>query len=354
VVFGTVRTSLAIGVGAFFAIAWPAQAQKAKNAAPPSEELSQILSWLPADTETVIVANGPFSFPDLSPRDAEQLPPPVESVDDLKEDFEAMPLGLLGFKTDLLANRLQGQKVTFAIEGARHFGNPEGLGGAPFEGCSIAVFVRDVSDRTAAFLTDSAKAALPPEQIEDQKVAVFQQHWETDMWTIFVAFPKPNIALACSSRDYLREVLVRMHGARGAMALPDQLPEWKYIDTHVRFWGFRHFAKAQANDDPTSPFGGDELAASQQDKAIGITFRFDPNKSRTATVTYFSSDKDAVRKVKDGELSGGNEPAANDLKIEYSELAPGFVAITYDLESPQSVNLFLFLLAASLGHTVVL
>jgi hypothetical protein len=354
VVFGRFGISVAIGVGAAFAIAWPAQAQKAKNAAPPSEELSQILSWLPADTETVIVANGPFSMPDLSPRDVEQTPPPVESVDDLKEDFEAIPLALLGFKTDLLANRLMGQKITFAIEGARHFRNPEGLGGSPFEGCSIAVFARDVSDRTAPFLTDSAKAALPPEQIEDQKVAVFQQQWESEIWTILVVFPKPNLALACSSREYLREVLVRMRGARGAMALPDQLPEWKYIDTHARFWGFRHFDKTQTKDDPAPPFSGDEGADARDDKATGITFRFDPNKSRTATVTYFSTDKDALRKVKDGKLSGGNEPAAKNLNIEYSEIAPGVVAITFDLEQPESVNFFIFMLASSLGHAIFL
>ena len=350
------RAILALCAAAILASTCLAQEGKSKKAAaPPSEEFSQILSWLPADTETIVVANGPFSMPDLIPPDSQEVPPLVESVDDLKEDFEALPLGLLGFKSDLLSSRLQGQKINFAIEGARHFRNPEGLGTAPFEGCSIAVFARDISDRTSAFLVDSTKAALPSEQIEDQKVAVFQEILGSDPWTIYVDFPKPNIALACSNRDYLREVLVRMHGARGAMALPDQLPEWKYVDTHTRFWGFRHFSKPPAKDakeDSASPFSDDNGRADRDSQATGVLFRLDPNKSRIATITYFSGDPGVLKKLKSGEFSGGAEPAAKELNPEFSELAPGVVAIAYDLESPDSVNLFLLILSSSLGHAI--
>lgn len=368
---GTRKTILALCVCAILAAACHAQGGKAKKAAaPPSEEFSQILSWLPADTETIIVANGPFSMPDLSPRDDQTLPPIIESVDDLKEDFEALPLALIGFKSDLLASRLQGQKITFAIEGARHFRNPEGLGLAPFEGCSIAIFARDISDRTSLFLTESANAALPSEQIEDQKVVVFQELLGSDTWTIYVDFPKPNIALACTNRDYLHEVLVRMHGARGAMALPDQFPEWKYIDTRARFWGFRHFDRSQPKPDPATAFAVEKPAESPADvateslrdvstkvpdeQALGLTFRFDPNKSRTATLTYFSGDQGVLRKLKESQLSGRDEPAAKDLNVEFKEAAPGVISILYDLGSPESVNCFLLLLGTSLGHAVLI
>lgn len=357
VYLGICRAIPALAVCAIFVATCHAQFGKAKKSTePPSEEFSQILSWLPADTETILVANGPFSMPDLSPRDNQYPQPIVESVDDLKEDFEALPLGLLGFKTDLLSSRLQGQKITFAIEGARHFRNPEGLGLAPFEGCSIAIFARDISDRTSLFLKESANAALPSEQIEDQQVAVFQELLESDTWTIFVDFPKPNIALACTNRDYLHEVLVRMRGARGAIALPDQLPEWKYIDTRARFWAFRHFDKTQSKEDPTSPFSGDNPADTLDKEAVGLTFRFDPNKSRTATVTYFSADKGVLPKLKDkdSEFSAGNEPAAKDLNIEFKELAPGVVSILYDLGSPDSVTFFRLILGAAVGHAVFL
>lgn len=358
------KAILALCVSAILAGTCAAQFGKFKKpAAPPSEKLQQILGWLPADTETIVVANGPFSMPDLGTRDEET--PGVESEIDLEENFEALPLALFGFKNEVLSKRLQGQKINLAIEGARHFGNPEGLGTAPFEGCSIALFARDVSDRTSTFLADSAKVALPSEQIEDQKVAVFQERLESDLWTFYVVFPKPGIAVACTNRDFLREVLVRMHNSRGTLALPDDLPEWKYIDTHTRFWGFRHFDKTKNKGDAAAPFAAENPAETSSDatggmpaygpdeQAIGLTFRFDPAKSRTAVVTYFSGDPGVLKNLKAGELSGGSEPAAKELNVEFSELSPGIFAIAYSLAgSPDSVNLFLMLLETSLGHSI--
>jgi hypothetical protein len=222
-----------------------------------------------------------------------------------------------------------------------------------------------VSDRTSAFLADSAKAALPSEQIGDQKVAVFQERLESDLWTFYVVFPKPDVVVACTNRDFLREVLVRMHNSRGAVALPDDLPEWKYIDTHTRFWGFRHFDKTKNKGDAAAPFAAENSAETPSDattgmpanvpdeQAIGLAFRFDPVKSRTAVLTYFSGDTGVLKNLKSGEFSGGSEPAAKELNIEFSELSPGIVAIAYDLAgSPDSVNFFLMLLETSLGHSI--
>jgi hypothetical protein len=361
---GTSKAILSLLVCALAGSASQAQFGKLKKSPePPSEEVQQVLAWLPADTETVVVANGPFSLPDLGTRDEET--PGVESFFDLEENFEALPLGLFGFKGQILSSRLLGQKVAFAIEGARHFQITEGLGTAPFEGCSIAVFQRDVSDRAAAFLKDSAKRALPSEQIEDQKVAVFQAQLENDQWTFYVDFPKPTVALACTNRDYLREVLVRMRDSRGVTALPDNLPEWKYIDTHDQFWGLRHFTKPQPGSAPAAGasvekptefdagLNGDSPAYVPDDQPIGLTFRLDPSKSRTAVLTYFSGDKDIVHKLKDSELSGSGEPEPRALDVIFSEIAPGVVSIAYHLGgSPDSVNHFLVLLGTSLGHAI--
>jgi hypothetical protein len=339
---------LALFVVAFLAATCTAQTAGTKPGQA-SEEISQVLSWLPADTESIVVANGPFLLPDMSPSEEYSVPSAV-SVEDLKDDFEHLPLALIGFNNGLLANHLQGQKVMVAIEGTRHFREPEGLGGALFEGCSIAVFARDVSDRAASFLKDSARNALPSEQIEDQKVAVFQELLDSDMWTILVDFPKPNVALACTNRDYLREAIVRMRGASGAMALPEHLPEWKYADMRARFWGLRHFDNTQAKEDPTSPFAGDKTTKLHDEHAIGLTFRFDPYKSREATITYLSGDKNILPKLKESELWLKDEPAAEFLNIEFRERDPGVAEVTYELMQPKAVNLFLYLLTGSLGH----
>ena len=339
---------LALFVAAFLAVPCTAQTAGSKPDQP-SEEISEVLSWLPADTESIVVANGPFMLPEMRPSEEYSVPSAV-SVEDLRDDFEHLPLALIGFNNGILASHLEGQKVTVAIEGARHFRVPEGLGGALFEGCSIVVFARDVSDRAASFFKVSAKTALPSEQIEDPKVAVFQELLDTDMWTIFVDFPKPNVALVCTDRDYLREAIVRMRGAKGARALPEQLPEWKYADTHARFWGLRHFDNTQAKDDPTSPFAGDKPGKLHDEQAIGLTFRFDPYKSRKATITYLSGDKSILPKLKESELWPKDEPAAEYLKIEFREREPGVAAVTYELVQPKAVNLFLFILTGSLGH----
>lgn len=359
----------------------------------PSEDVQRILSWLPADTETVFVANGPFSFPDLEPPD-QPSPFTSASAEELKVDFEAEPLALVGFRNGVLAKRLIDQKVQIALEGSRHYRVPSGLGEMLYEGCSIVIFDRDVSDRTAAFLKDSLASDHPPEKIEGQSVTVFQEQLESDTWTILLAFPKPDTVLACSSRDYLREVLARMRGGEGSpgahrdVALPDSLPEWKYVDARSRFWAIRHFDKSQAAGDPTSPFAtakspdgagagaastastpaasskGDEsldaasasVPANPPDaQAIGLTFNFDPYKSWAATITYLSADPAMAAKLRASAYFAPIDPsAAASLKIDLREAAPGAFALTYQLHDRESIHVFRLLLAAALGHAVYL
>ena len=354
---------------------------------PPSEDVQRILSWLPADTETVFVANGPFSFPDLEPPE-QPSPFTSASAEELKVDFEAEPLALAGFRNGVLAKRLIDQKVQIALEGSRHYRVPSGLGEALYEACSIMIFTRDVSDRTGAFLKESLASDHPPEKIEGQNVTVFQEQLESDTWTILLSFPKPDIVLACSGRDYLREVLARMRGGEGTpgahrdVALPDSLPEWKYVDARSRFWAIRHFDKSQAANDPTSPFAapnpadgaaaapapvatakGDEpldggrasVPANPPDShAIGITLNFDPYKSWAATITYLSADPAMAAKLRASAYFAPGDPAAASLKIDLREAAAGAFAITYQLHDREAIHVFRLLLAAAFGHAVYL
>lgn len=340
---------------------------------PPTEDLQNILSWFPADTESLFVANGPFSFPDLEPPNQPSVFTST-SAEELKVDFEALALSLVGFRNGVLANRLMDQKVTVAVEGARHFRVPSGLGETLFEGCSVLVFARDVSDRTGSFLKESLASDHVPEQIEGQSVTVFKEQLESDTWTILLAFPKPNTILACTGRDFLREMLARMNGNRGnprTNAFPDELPEWKYVDASTRFWAIRHFDRSQGADDPTSPLappkkqadvGGSSLdnvptasaAALRDGQAIGLTFNFDPYKSWNATITYLSADPGIAAKLRGSEYFAPGDPTAAPLKPNFREVAPGVVSITYQLQDRQAVHVFRLLLSAALGHAVYL
>ena len=60
-------------------------------------------------------------------------------------------------------------------------------------------------------------------------------------------------------------------GKKGNRALPDDLPEWKYVNTDLQFWGIRHFDRTQAKLDPSSPFGGQKSANDADGQAIHLT-----------------------------------------------------------------------------------
>jgi hypothetical protein len=256
----------------------------------PSINIQQVLSWLPPDTETVTVARGPFPIPD-GHAEKETIRNRELSGQELDHMFESLPLALFGFKDDLLVKHLIGKRIMLAAEGTRHFRSPAALGEMPFEGCAIAVFADELGDSGNAFINASRKVALGVEEIEGLKVALFQEKLENDLWTSFVAFHNKNIVLVATNRDYITEVLTRLQGrSSGQRALPGNLPEWKHVDTNARFWGLRHFDKNPAND-PSSPFAPRPFWNLADKEAIGLTFSFDPSKSRSATITYLSHAK---------------------------------------------------------------
>jgi hypothetical protein len=334
--------------------AHPAPALPTPTSTPsvPSQTAEQALSWLPSDTETVTVANGPFVMPDLKPQ-ADETHGGGESDDyEVERTFKSIALGLFGFKDGLLAKHFTGAKILLGMEGSRHFRPPSGLGGAPYEGCAIAVFEDDITNRASAFVKDSSTVALRTEQIEGQQVTVFQEKLEEDVWTTFVAFPKPNIALAASSKEYLHEVLARLKGKRGERALPDTLTEWKHVNAQAEFWAVRHYDKRAGAMDPTSPFGGKKTANVPDDQAIGLTFSFDPSKSKTATVTYLSADEHILQNVQKNLFPIETEPAAKELNVRHRLAEPGVVVGSYDLGSAEAADLFAFVLEALLGHAI--
>jgi hypothetical protein len=223
-----------------------------------SEDLARTISWLPADTETIAVARGPFMLATSTLGQNESKDRAI-SDKELAGTFEQLPLALLQFKNGLLAKHLEGKTINLALEAARHFRPPAGLGEMPFEGCAIAVFADNLRNEIGSFTKDSRTSALKVERIEDQDVPVFQEKLEQDTWTTFVAFPNEHVILVASDRDYLAEVLARLRGKIGQRALPSDLPEWKYVNTGARFWAVRHYAKSEAQADPSSPYGGPEI-----------------------------------------------------------------------------------------------
>src|ERR1700736_3800892 len=75
-------------------------AQSSPNAREPA--LSEVLAWLPDDTETITGANGPFRVPDFEKN-------PVPRSAELVTRLQTLVLGLFGFKNGGLVESLKGK-----------------------------------------------------------------------------------------------------------------------------------------------------------------------------------------------------------------------------------------------------
>jgi hypothetical protein len=318
-----------------------------------SINLQEVLSWLPEDTETIAVARGPFVLPSTTtPIKEDEKENRVVKDRELAELFQSLPLSLFGFKDGLLLPRLKGKRILLGIEGSRHFRPPSGLGQMPYEGCAIALLADNLDDDIASFAKSNRKAVLRVEKTANQEVAVFQEKLENDIWTIFVAFPNKRMIAVATNRDYLEEVLARLGGKKGNRALPNDLPEWKYVNTDLQFWGLRHYDRSQANMDPSSPFGGKKSANDPDEQSIGLTLIFDHSIGKSAKITYLSDNKSIGGRPDETLLSMGKGSEAAALNIKYRELEPGVVEGSYTLNNLGQVQFFFFVFLGMLGHAV--
>jgi hypothetical protein len=342
-----------------------ATASYAGPAQPPSPLVEQALSWLPADTESVVAANGPFPFPNLQPDDgatpdnsggAQPAAPPSEAAE-IQNRFRSLPLllfGMFGSKKAPLVQISVHANVLLALEGGRHFDTPHGLGIGLYQGCDIAIFDHDITADTDAILKSAANKILKTEKLEGHQVTVFREKLEQDTWTTYVAFPKANIAIVATNEPYLREVLLRIDGKTGPRALPPTLPEWKYADTHAEVWTLRHFDRASMKADPSSPFWGENSQTVADKEAIGFTFKFDPATSKSASFVFLSGDKD-VRPAVEKFFSGlSSETGGREMNTRYQPLAPGVVEVSEDLDHYESATLSMLMLLALVGHPIYL
>src|SRR5262249_20266454 len=161
-----------------------------------------------------------------------------------------------------------------------------------FEGCDFLVLDQDFVTTRDSFLNLVESQAKVVQRIAGFKVMVYEAKLESDLWKFFIVSPKPNVVLCATDLGYLTEVLTRM-GVKGhKRALPENLQEWKHVDTTAQFWAVRHYDKENAVEDTTSPLQGKQAAANVPDKqAIGITFTYNPNTKNKAKIIYLSTNE---------------------------------------------------------------
>jgi len=333
------------------------------NASPRPAYLSQgtaqtvdnedLLWWLPADTESVVAARGPF--PILIELNKENRSEEREwfskkaSLSEIRLAFEQLPLEL--FNSLDLATPLRGTIVAFAMQGSRHFRDPlPGMEVMDYEGCSIVVFKDKLGERGENLLRVLAKKAAGTDIIAGTKVLVFHQKSEQAKWSYFMAVPRPDVLLAANNLPYLQEVLERMAQRKSPRALSDQLPEWRFLDPAARFWGLRHFDRSQAKLDPTSPFSAERTFGPGDEKAVGRLFVIDPINEQTAVFTYFTADEAAVRDSarRGSEVSEPQDGVKYEVKLRSPK--PGVLERVYTLDRTSTLEYFILTVGMSLGR----
>jgi hypothetical protein len=193
----------------------------------------QVLAWLPADTETLVVAQGTF------PIGKDEKNP------SLAQWITRFTSGLHRHPTfDKHQLKLAKAEMCLVVEGARNFRSPDGpgnIGSFRYEGCHFIVFTdaaRAVVGDFYAALKAAAQATL---QLQGQEVLYFAEQYRGSDGDTFVVRLRPTVLLIASHKGYLEEVLRRMRQPDGKRALPDDSDMWKHVDTNSLVWAVRKY-----------------------------------------------------------------------------------------------------------------
>lgn len=313
----------------------------------------ELLWWLPADTESVVAARGPFPVQVFSAKDDEKHDrnwfTRGASLAEIQGAFEYLPLEL--FHEFDVEKLLQGRKIAFAVEGSRHFRPPLGdFEVMDFEGCSIVVFEKDLGATGDRLMKEMAGKATNTDLIYGTRVLVFHNKDRRAEWDFFLALPRSDVLLAANNLSYLREVIERMAEKKGPRALPDKLPEWSRLDPAARFWAIRHYDPNLASLDPTSPFGNDRTFGEADKKAIGLLIELDPTDSRRAVITFFSGDKAKIKDTMKAKTIIAEPEEGVKFEVKLNSPTPEVLEHIYTLDEVSTLDYFILNVQVLLGR----
>jgi hypothetical protein len=321
---------VAIGFGL-----WPGWLEPAEAERPGlPHRVEEVLWWLAQDTQTFVIAHGPF--------DEERF------LD--RRDF----LSRLGLQCEEKDGPLAGRSIALAVKGGRRFRAPKGLGAWLHQGADIVVYdkplggagealKKSLMDREDSDLFDVLDIKV--EKIHGHDVIVTREKEGEDVGTTLVTQPLPDVMIYATDRSYLAETLARLRRRAKDRALPAHLPEWRVLDVAKPIWAIRHYDHKDLADDPSSP-----RSVINDGQGTGLVFEFTPAKDRVATVKYLTGHKDAVTLMKSVWLHPQEKTTPT---IRSGE--PGVVEIAMPIEGPagqrESGAMFFLLLNSLLGYS---
>lgn len=298
-------------------------------------ELPDILNWLPTNSETLVVANGPFVLR-------------APNVEDDEMSFLDVTRLLLCRVPEPICRKLDGQRVRIALEASRRYAWPRaGLGAMEYEGCLIIEFDESARAAVNQAVGDFIQATEKKKKINGTVIASIDLNEDSKGWTYYVALPRMNLLVCASHQDLLSQVLERMNGGYANRAFPESIPEWEHVDRNAPLWAIRHYRSDYAEFDPSSPLRPKSAANEPDSKAIGFVFWYQATPESRATCRYLSGSADGMQLLK----NGWDSPS-NGFKPTYHEVAPGVFELTTSIaeEWSTSSSNFEFILQAYLGH----
>ena len=297
----------------------------------PSISPIELLSWLPTDTETVVVTQTP----------ATRRNGPLFGVLNLEQ------IHFGDSTSETTAKRqLRGFRVKASVEGSRHFRAPSGLGETRYEGATLFVLDRPIGSRSSAVMSELKKGSEGVISVEGIDVVQVREKLEDDVLTFYITIARPDIVIVATDREYLADVLRRRATREGPPALPTALPEWRWVDVNAPYWAIRHYRRDHVDDDPTSPFVHDAAAGEFDDGATGLTSYVTAD-GRTIVAQYLSTSGTAeavanrMWKNPDEGVDATVRRAGNDV-----------IEVRFTARDTDHLRRFFFFLFAALGHAI--
>ena len=257
--------------------------------------IDDIIWWLPEDTQSILVARGPFRPKAIDPKQV-FTPKPGEALG-VEQAFQSLAveplLGPLLGIVDSLTNRT----ATLALDASRGLLRPEDAGQMAYRGCHILLLQDDPGRSASSMVQSLRRGATKVEQLGGQQVFMFEKERHESVWKIYLAHPEPNLFICATDRDTLGTVLDRRTHRAGTRALPDHLPEWRVLDVSAKCWGLRHYKRGAEPPEPLSPFTGGSTGVVDLD-AVGLVYAFNPGTGQAVHIKYLSENKDAVALAK--------------------------------------------------------
>ena len=296
--------------------------------------IEEILWWLPPDTETLQVtqvrtgARGPL----------------FEAIEVANGKIE---FGDVGY-ADVVNQSLKTARLIAMVDGSRRFVAPSGLGEMPSEGAMILYFEKPLGTSGARMMAELEKTAEKVENMGGVKVILFRDRLEDDIHSSYVAIPQPDTLVIATNRGYLEELLGRRETRAGARAMPQDLPEWQWIDTTAPFWALRHYQRDNVDKDPTSPFRKNASWSVFDVDAVGVTAHASAD-GATMVVHYLSKGpkaEQAARRIFSHPGDG--------LIPTFRRASGGAIEVRYVAKDEEDLAMFWFYLMAALGHAIYL